>query len=84
MEKRFPGVSWQCDKCGDILDSQPGFDDHMPVWQCRKCGYLNKIDFSTINSNTEDYINGISYTEEDIDDFNRAIEVRKKELEDNE
>ena len=83
VEKRFPGVSWQCDNCGDILESQPGFNDHLSLWQCRKCGYLNKIDFSSINDNTEDRISGINYTEEDINDFNRAIENRKKEIKDN-
>ena len=81
LEKRFPGISWQCDLCGDILDSQPGFDDHFPIWQCKQCGYLNRIDFDNINHNTEDYINGIKYTAEDIEDFNRAIEYRRKELE---
>ena len=80
LDKQFPGVSWQCDNCGDILDSQDGFDDHLALWQCRKCGYLNKIDFEHINSNTEDYINNVSYTQEDIDDFNRAIEERKREV----
>ena len=79
LEKRFPGVSWQCDNCGDILDAQDGFDDHIPLWQCRKCGYLNKIDFDHISNNTEDRINDINYTEEDIEDFNRAVEDRKKE-----
>lgn len=80
LDKRFPGVSWQCDECGDILDSQEGFDDHLPVWQCRRCGHLNKIDFSAINSNTEDYINGMHFSEEDIDDFNRAIRERREQI----
>ena len=80
LDKRFPGVSWQCDNCGDILESQTGFDDHLPVWQCRKCGHLNVLDLSQVSENREDQISGIGYSEEDIEDFNRAIRKRRDEL----
>lgn len=79
MENRFPGVDWYCDECHDYLNKQDGFDDHLPVWQCRKCGYLNRIDYDEIYENEEDARNHIHrHTEED---FKRAIETRKKELE---
>ncbi len=80
LNKRFPGVSWQCDGCSDILESQPGFDDHLPVWQCRKCGCLNILGYDAVNDNTEDYLHGIKYSDEEIENFNRAIEARKEEL----
>lgn len=43
-ESRFPGYEWTCDGCGDRLNLQEGFNDHLPVWQCRRCGFLNPID----------------------------------------
>lgn len=45
---RFPGIDWQCDKCGSLLNGQPGFDDHHYVWKCTSCGYKNSISRANI------------------------------------
>jgi hypothetical protein len=83
LEKKYPGISWQCDGCGEILENQAGFDDHLPVWQCRHCGHLNRIDISAISDNTEDRLNGFHYSDEDLEEFNRAIAERMQELKKN-
>jgi hypothetical protein len=31
---RFPDVDWYCDKCGEHLNGQAGFDDHRYTWKC--------------------------------------------------
>lgn len=79
MERRFPGCEWYCDKCEAHLNEQPGFDDHLEVWQCRVCGNLNHLDPDEIYENGEDWRNGI--LRKDPEDFARAIETRRRELE---
>ena len=37
------GIVWYCDKCGAIMNKQPGFNTHSEIWTCRKCGYENKV-----------------------------------------
>lgn len=78
FESRFPDIIWKCDSCGDELNRQEGFDDHLPVWQCRKCGYLNEISADQIYDSDEDYGNGIHTTDEK--ELKKAVERRKKEL----
>ena len=78
FESRFPDIEWKCDGCGDILNRQENFDDHLPVWQCRKCGYLNEISAEQIYANEEDYHNQIRFGDEKS--LREAVERRKKEL----
>lgn len=78
FDSRFPDVIWKCDGCGDILNRQDGFDDHLPVWQCRKCGYLNEISAEQIFSSEEDFKNQVR--PEDEKSMCEAIERRRKEL----
>ncbi len=79
MDKRFPGIEWYCDQCGEHLNEQEGFDDHLEAWQCRRCGHINLISTEEIYETDEDYRNGIqNHTGED---HLRAVEERKKELE---
>lgn len=78
MENKYPGVDWYCDQCGDYLNKQESFDDHLPFWQCRKCGYVNIIDYDEIYENEEDARNEIHRHSKE--DFLRAIEERQKEI----
>lgn len=78
LKNRFPDVHWTCDNCGDYLNEQEGFDDHLPEWKCTKCGYVNKIDISEIYQNDEDYRNHIRSS--DPEKFAAAVEARRKEL----
>lgn len=80
LDKRFPGITWLCDNsdCEAILDYQPGFDDHLEYWQCRECGHINKIEINQIYENEEDYREGNDPV--DPDNFNRALEEQKKNL----
>lgn len=78
LDKRFPGVEWFCDRCGDRLDHQSGFDDHLRVWKCTKCGYKNPIEITEIYDSDE------AWEEKrppvDPDDFYRALKRRSDEL----
>ena len=38
-DERFPDVDWYCDRCGEHLNYQSGFDDHKYTWKCTYCGY---------------------------------------------
>ena len=78
LEKRFPGIEWFCDNCGDHLNEQEGFTDVLPVWQCRRCGELNRIEIDEIYENEEDAQNGIRRKEET--DFIQAVNNRRRQL----
>lgn len=80
LEKRFPGIEWYCDGCGDHLNVQIGFDDHLNVWQCRKCGYLNDINSDQIFDNEEDVRNGIHRSSKEC--LDEVIKRIKSESED--
>ena len=77
FESRFPDITWHCDCCGDTLNDQENFDDHLPYWQCRKCGYLNMISADEIYASEEDYYNGIKDSHSEM--MEQAVETRKKE-----
>lgn len=79
LKERFPDVEWYCDQCGEHLNEQEGFDDHLPVWKCTKCGYENKLDYSEIYDNDEDWKNRVNPV--DVEKFKEAIEYRRAELE---
>lgn len=78
LDCRFPGIEWYCDECGAHLNEQNGFDDHQPEWICTVCGYHNKLSYDDIYDNDEDAANGIH--RHDQDDFERAVEERKKQI----
>lgn len=78
LDHRFPGVEWYCDRCDAHLNEQDGFDDHLPEWTCTACGYVNNLDINEIYANDEDWDNRRSV---DPEDFNAAIEQRRKEIE---
>ncbi len=82
LDRRFPGCEWYCDACEAHLNEQPGFDDHLDVWQCRVCGNLNFLDPDEIYDNQEDWRNGI--IRKGPDDFEQAVETRRKQLEEKE
>ena len=75
LDKRFPGIEWFCDRCGDHLNEQEGFTDEAPVWICRNCGYENRIDADVIFASREDYHNQIRPLGEDA--LQRAVSERK-------
>ena len=79
LDKRFPGIEWFCDRCGDRLDHQSGFDDHLRVWKCTKCGYKNPIEISEIYDSDE--ARKEKRAPVDPDDFYRALKRRSDELE---
>ena len=37
------GITWYCDKCGKIMNNQPGFNTHSGIWTCAECGYENDV-----------------------------------------
>ncbi len=78
LDKRFPGVEWFCDRCGDRLDHQSGFDDHLRVWKCTKCGYKNPIEITEIYDSDEAW--NEKRAPVDPDDFYRALKRRSDEL----
>ncbi len=78
LDKQFPGVEWYCDRCGDYLNVQDGFDDHQPAWICRKCGYENLLNCSEIYVNEEDYRNQMDPVDEE--DFKEALDRRTAEV----
>jgi hypothetical protein len=78
LEKRFPGVEWFCDRCGDRLDLQPGFDDHQRIWKCIKCGYKNPIEITEIYNSDEDWKEKRGPV--DPERFYRALKRRSDEL----
>lgn len=78
LDRRFPGICWRCDQCGDHLDEQPGFDDHLPLWQCRRCGTVNRIELDEIYENEEAWRNHTRKESEER--FNDAIARRRRQL----
>ena len=48
--KKFPGVTWFCDRCRFPLGAQPGFDDYQSTWECKECSYLNNISYDNVNN----------------------------------
>lgn len=78
LKKRFPDVEWYCDRCGAHLNDQDGFDDHLLSWKCKLCGYENKLDYSEIYENDEDWQNQVHPV--DVKKFQQAIEYRRAEL----
>lgn len=50
MGERFPDVDWYCDRCGEHLNGQAGFDDHRYTWPCEACGHKNSISRPTSTS----------------------------------
>ncbi len=79
LDRRFPGIEWYCDRCGDYLNSQEGFDDHVRIWTCSKCGYKNPITIDHIYETKEDYLSGQSPV--NPDKFFQALKERGLELE---
>jgi len=55
MNERFAGIDWWCDRCGDYLNNQSGFDDHKYTWKCTECGYKNSISRDNIFESHEDF-----------------------------
>ncbi len=78
LDRRFPGIEWYCDRCGDRLDAQPGFDDHCRIWKCERCGYKNAIEIGQIYETDEDFQAGAPPV--DPDDFFRALKERTDEV----
>ena len=74
LDRRFPGIEWYCDNCGAHLNEQEGFTDKNPVFICQKCGHENKMDYSEIYDNKEDFNNGIHRHDEA--DFKKAVKER--------
>lgn len=78
MEKRFPGIEWYCDRCGERLDTQEGFHDFVHVWKCTNCGFKNRIEVDEIYDTETDYQAG--NTPMDRKEFFRALKIRTDEL----
>lgn len=78
LDNRFPGIEWYCDRCGEHLNDQPGFDDHRDFWTCTKCGYKNPIRIDQIYNCEMEYQNGSAPV--DKEDFFRALKERTDEL----
>lgn len=57
-DERFPDVDWYCDRCGEHLNNQSGFDDHKYTWKCEACGHKNSISSDNIYESHEDFRGG--------------------------
>lgn len=55
MGERFPDTDWYCDRCGEQLNGQAGFDDHRYTWPCEVCGHKNSISRTNIYESHEDF-----------------------------
>lgn len=78
LDRRFPGIEWYCDRCGEHLNDQPGFDDHQHYWTCTKCGYKNRLSIDDIYNCEMEYQNGSAPV--DKEDFCRALKERADQL----
>lgn len=78
IDNRFSGVEWYCDRCGEHLNGQPGFDDHAKYWICQKCGYKNPINMDAIYNCEKEYQNGSAPVNRE--EFFRALKERTEEL----
>lgn len=77
FDRRFPGVEWYCDRCGEYLNIQPGFDDHLHEWRCRKCGYVNRLSMDEIYDTDAERQNGQPATDNEA--FSKALKERTNE-----
>ena len=77
LDKRFPGIEWVCDRCGNRLDLQPGFDDHCKIWRCLNCGYDNPIEITEIYNSEKDWLEDADPV--DPQKFYRALRKRTDE-----
>ena len=78
LDKRFPGIEWYCDRCGEHLNEQEGFDDHHHIWKCTNCGYKNAIEIRNIYDPDDYEVNGGQPTVPDK--FFKALKERTDEL----
>ena len=77
LERRFPGIEWYCDRCGEYLNIQPGFDDHLHEWRCKKCGFVNRISLDDIYDTDAERQNGQAPTDREA--FTKALNERTNE-----
>ena len=77
LDRRFPGIEWYCDRCGEYLNIQPGFDDHLHEWRCRKCGFVNRISLDDIYDTDAERQNGQAPTDREA--FTKALNERTNE-----
>lgn len=77
LDRRFPGVEWYCDRCGEYLNIQSGFDDHLHEWRCRNCGYVNYISLDDIYNTDAEWQNGQAPTDKEA--FTKALKERTNE-----
>ena len=78
LDKRFPGIEWYCDRCGEHLNEQEGFDDHHHIWKCTNCGYKNEIEIRNIYDPEDSEVNAGQPTIPDK--FFKALKERTDEL----
>ena len=78
LKRKYPDVTWICDECGAVLNTQKDFDETLPAWKCTVCGHVNRIDYDQIYDNEEDFRNHVNPTDETK--FKEALEDRKREL----
>ncbi|MCR5789350.1 MAG: serine/threonine protein kinase [Lachnospiraceae bacterium] len=48
-------ISWICDGCGKMLNTQPGFNEDCGEWKCTECGFINKIDISELYVSEDEF-----------------------------
>ena len=46
---------WRCDRCGSLLNVQPGFSEDCGEWACAQCGYVNRIDEDQLYLSEDEY-----------------------------
>ena len=80
LDRKYPGIEFYCDRCGEHLNEQEGFDDHKSPWKCTACGFENEISEHVIYNSQEDRRMGNSPV--DGEDIMRAIRRRREEQED--
>ena len=45
LKGKKSGEFHYCDKCGDYLSDQHGFEFSMKKWVCKKCGFVNELEY---------------------------------------
>ncbi len=45
LKGKKSGEYHYCDKCGDYMSDQHGFEFSMKKWVCKKCGYVNELEY---------------------------------------
>ena len=58
LKGKKSGEYYYCDKCGDYMSDQHGFEFSMKKWVCKKCGYVNELGYKSPADRLEEPASG--------------------------